>query len=130
MTDRPTRVLLRIATDPETDEQEMEEFWRRLRQELAELDVDAVDQVRGGEAPAGAKGDSVTLGMLLVTLAASGGVLTTLISTVQSWLTRQKRHAVTLEIEGDKLVITNASSEQQQRLIDAFLSRHKGSLNL
>lgn len=125
MTERPTRVLLRIATDPQTDDQEMEELGRRLRGELLQLDVDAVDQVRGEKASAGAKGDSVTLGTLLVTLAASGGVLTTLISTVQSWLTRQERHAITLEIGGDKLVITSASSEQQQRLIDDFIDQHK-----
>jgi len=126
MTDKPTQLLLSIASDPETDEQEMEELNRQLRKELMELDVDAVDQVGSGRAPAGAKGDPVTLGTLLVTLAASGGVLTTVINTVQSWLTRQERHAITVEIGGDKLTITSVSSEQQQRLINDFIRYHKG----
>ena len=126
MTGRSTRLLLSIATDPKTDKQEMEELGRHLRKELLELEVGSVDQVRAENAPNGAKGDAVTLGTLLVTLAASGGVLTTLINTVQSWLTRQERHSVTLEVGGDKLVLTSVSSEQQQQLIDDFVSHHKG----
>lgn len=126
MTNGPTRLLLSIGAGPGTDDEELEDLTRQLRKELLELEVNAVDHVRGGKAPAGAKGDPVTLGTLLVTLAASGGVLTTLISTVQSWLTRQERHAVTLEIGGDKLVIASASSGQQQRLIDDFIRHHKG----
>jgi hypothetical protein len=33
---------------------------------------------------------------------------------------------VTLEIDGDKLEVTGLSSEEQQRLINAWLSRHGG----
>jgi hypothetical protein len=61
-----------------------------------------------------------------VTLAASGGVLTTLINTLQSWLSRRDNHSVTLEIGDDKLVITSASTKEQRMLIDAFIARHKG----
>jgi len=126
MTSRTAQLMLRIDAGPGSDNQEMEQLGRQLRAALLELDVDAVDYTHVSKAPAGAKGDPITLGTLLVTLAASGGLLTTLINTVQSWLTRQERHAVTLEIGGDKLVITSSSSEQQQRLIDDFISHHKG----
>jgi Effector Associated Constant Component 1 len=60
-------------------------------------------------------------------LAASGGVLTTLISTVQSWLTRSERCSVTMQIGGDKLMLTGASSEEQERLARAFIRRHSVS---
>lgn len=124
MHDKPMQLLLRIAADSDADANEVEELSRQLRRELLEHDVDVIGQVPA-TAPAGAKGDPVTLGTLLVTLAASGGVLTTAINTVQSWLTRQERHSVTVEIGGDKLVISSPSSEQEQRLIDDFINHHK-----
>ena len=68
--------------------------------------------------------DPVTWGALLVALTASGGVLTTLVNTLQSWLTRHERRSVTLEIDGDRLEVTGISSQEQQRLIDTWLSRH------
>lgn len=126
MKDQPLSILLNIDAGPEADEEEVADLTRQLREELEELDLDAIGHVRSGETPAGAKGDPLTLGTLLVTLAAQGGVLTTLISQIQSWLPRHGRGAVTLEIGGDKISVTTASSEQQQQLIDAFVSRHLG----
>jgi hypothetical protein len=122
-----TQLMLNIKAGPETNEEELAELTRQLREELLELDVETVDLVRTGEAPARAKaGDPVTWGALLVALVASGGVLTTLINTLQSWLARHERRSVTLEIGGDKLEVTGISSEEQQRLINAWLSRHGG----
>jgi hypothetical protein len=90
-------------------------------------DIEAIDLVHAGEIPERAKASaSVDWGTLLVTLAASGGVLTMLANMLQSWLTRYDRHSVTLEIDGDKLEVKGISSEEQQRLIDAWLSRHLG----
>ena len=43
---------------------------------------------------------------------------------LQSWLTRHERHRVTVEINGDKLELAGVTAEQQQRLIDAWVSRH------
>jgi hypothetical protein len=127
MPDQTTQLMLNINAGPETDEEELAELTRQLREELLELDVEAVGLVRAGEAPERAKaGDPVTWGALLVALVASGGVLTTLINTLQSWLTRHERRSVTLEIGGDKLEVTGISSEEQQRLINTWLSRHGG----
>jgi hypothetical protein len=127
MPDQTTQLMLNIHAGPETDEEELAELTRQLREELLELDVETVGLVRAGEAPERAKaGDPVTWGALLVALVASGGVLTTLINTLQSWLTRHERRSVTLEIDGDKLEVTGISSEEQQRLINTWLSRHGG----
>ncbi len=127
MTDRETRLVLNIDAGPEADAEELAELTRQLREDLLHLDVETVDLAHAGEAPTGTKAvDPVTAGTLLVTLAASGGVLTTLINALQSWLTRHERRGVTLEIGGDKLDVTGISSEEQQRLIDAWLSRHRG----
>jgi hypothetical protein len=124
MTNSPERLLITIDPGPEADDELREEAARRLRGALTEVEVDAIHQVREAAAPAGAKGDPVTLGTLLVTLAASGGVLTTLIGAVQSWLTRSERCSVTMQIGEDKLTLSEASSEEQERLAEAFIRRH------
>ena len=127
MLDQTTQLVLSIDAGPDTDVEELAELTQQLRSELLELDVESVDLVRAGEAPERAKaGDPVTWGALLVALTASGGVLTTLVNTLQSWLTRHERRSVTLEIDGDRLEVTGISSQEQQRLIDTWLSRHGG----
>ena len=127
MTDGESQLVLNIDPGSDADAEELAELTRQLREDLLQLDVEAVDLVSGGKAPAGTKAvDPVTAGTLLLTLAASGGVLTTLINALQSWLTRHERRGVTLEIGGDKLEVTGISSEEQQRLIEAWLSRQRG----
>ena len=127
MSERRAQLILIIDAGPDTDTEEVAELTEQLRRELSELDVDAVDLVRAGEAPEGAKaGDPIAWGELLVTLAASGGALVTLIGTLQSWITRHERRSVTLEIDGDTLEVTGISSEEQRRLINTWLSRHGG----
>jgi hypothetical protein len=125
MVGKPKELLLHIATDPSMDAEEVENLTRRLRDELLEHDVGSVEQIRTPFVPPGAKGDPATLGTLLVTLAASGGVLTTAINAVQSWLTRQDRRSVTVEVGKDKLVLSSVSSKQQQQLVDDFINQHK-----
>jgi hypothetical protein len=90
-----------------------------------ELDVEDVDLARAGEIPAKAKpGDPITWGDLIITFA-SGEVLVALINFVQAWVTSRKG-SVTVEIEGDKVVIPANPSREQQRAIDAWLRRHRG----
>jgi hypothetical protein len=127
MGDQKTQLILNLDTGAESDVEELAELTPQLRTELLELDVDTVDLVSVEKAPAKAKaGDPAAWGELLVTLTSSGGVLVALVSLLQSWLTHNERRSVTLEIDGDKLEVTGISSEEQQRLIDAWLSRQTG----
>ena len=127
MTDQEIQLLLNLDAGPEADDEELAEFTEKLREELLELDIQTIDYVSVGEAPARAKsGEPIILGKLLLTLAASGGVLTAILNVLQDWLTRYEERSVTLEIEGDKLQVTGISSEEQQRLINAWLTRHQG----
>lgn len=127
MSGQTTQLMLNVDAGPETDGEELEYLTRQLREELAELEVETVDLVRAGSVPQGAKaGDPMTWGALLVALTASGGVLTALISALQSWLTRHERRSVTLDISGDTLEVTGISSDEQQRLINAWINRHTG----
>lgn len=126
---RETQVRLALDIAPEADAEEAERLTRQLRRELLELDVESADLVREGEAPAKAKaGDPVAWGELLLTLAASGGALTALVKALQAWVTRQNQSSLSLEIDGDKLEVTGASTEERERLIMAWLSRHTGAM--
>lgn len=125
MSRKTTQLLVTLDAEPDTDSEELERLTRQLWEELAELEVQA-DLMTGGPAPVNAKaGDVITWGTLLLTLAASGGAITTLINVLQAWLTRHDRRCVTLEINGDKLQVTGISSAEQKQLIDAWLSRHR-----
>lgn len=118
-------LVLNIEPGPDSDDQEQVELTRQLRKRLLELNE--LERVESPAAPAqaGAKAVPIDWQTLIVTLAASGGVLTSLIGVVQSWLTRQDRASVTLELGGDKLTITGASSETQKRLVEDWVKRRK-----
>ena len=53
-----------------------------------------------------------------------------LISTVLGWLGRghQAPRTIRLELEGDILELSAASSEDQDRLVEMFLSKHSGKV--
>ncbi|MBD1862435.1 MULTISPECIES: hypothetical protein [Trichocoleus] len=128
MAKQTAQLLLKISSELDLDAEELEQLTQQLREELLELDVESVNLVRAGEAPKGAKvGDPISWGTILVTLLAAGGVVTTLINAIQSWLARDERRSIIMEINGDKLQITGVSSKEQQQLIDAWIDRHTKS---
>jgi hypothetical protein len=123
MAEKKIQVLLNFDAGSELDAEEKERATRQLREELMGLDVDTIDFVKSGKAPAKAKaGDPITWGVLLLTFAASGGVLITLIGVVQSWLTRHNQRRISLEVNGNKIDVNDISSEDQKRLIDSWIS--------
>lgn len=122
-----TQLLIDLEIGPETDAEGLAESTRQLRSELLELDVESADFVAAGPAPRRAKaGLPIDWGKLILTFAASGGVLTTLINVLQSWISRRRECSIVLEIDGDRLEITGTPTKEQQRLIDLWLSRHRG----
>ena len=126
MSDQTNQIILDIHTDSETDVEELAELTTQLREELLELDVETVDLVSVGEKPEKAKAvDPISWGTLLVTLISAGG-MNSLINVLQSWLSRHERRSITLKIGDDELEVTGISSKEQQRLMEAWLSRHRG----
>jgi len=71
--------------------------------------------------PLGLKGDPFTLGTLLLTLLASGGVVTTLINTIQSWISRHNQRSITLEINGKKLEIKGPLSKEERQWVENMI---------
>jgi hypothetical protein len=122
-------VKVRLVVEPaeEADPEVLDRLTRRLRAEVAELDVDAA--LEAEEPPEGAKSaDAVTIGAIVVALSASGGVFNALVETLRDWLRRQsERHKVSITIDGDTIELERADSEQKQALVDAYVARHTRS---
>ncbi|WP_156415686.1 effector-associated constant component EACC1 [Terrabacter sp. Soil811] len=102
---------------------------RQFRQELRH--VDAVDVVpspgqRPGPVEPGARGlDPETMNALAVAVIGSGG-LAGLISSLRAWLGRasEETRSVRLEISGDVIELSGATSVEQEDLLRIFLARH------
>jgi hypothetical protein len=112
------------------DPQELEEITRLLHDELSELKyVDSIEYTKNNDAtiPEGSKGIEgiMEVGSLLVTLATSSGVLEGITGTIQSWMQRTGQQKITMEINGDKIEITGITSENQDKLVEAWINKHK-----
>jgi hypothetical protein len=89
------------------------------------LDVDAVEHSAAGEPPAGAKAvDPILIGTLVVTLGRSAADLVSVVRMVQDWVGTRPARTVKLQLDGDTIEITDASSRDKQRMIDAWIERH------
>lgn len=98
-----------------------------LRSELLQLDVEDVKALPAGEPPPGARGfNAPTVGALLIALGQSAEGLRSVISVIRGWLRRDegKGRTVRLELGGDALELSQASTADQERLIELFVRRH------
>ncbi|HEV2251912.1 MAG TPA: hypothetical protein VGS06_01835 [Streptosporangiaceae bacterium] len=114
-----------LQAEPDVDAEELAQLLGRLRTELLDLDVDAVQQPECGEAPKESKGAGLlAAGQLVVQLVTSPAVLASIIAGVRSWLGRNRARSVKLTIGGDALEVSGVSSAEQDRLIDLWVARH------
>jgi Effector Associated Constant Component 1 len=116
------QLLVVVSPGEDDDEGVLVDLTAMLRQELLTLDVDDVRPPDAGSAPEGAKGLGDVIGVLAVQLGSLEG-LRVLVDLVRGWAGRSRRE-VEVTIGGDSLKLSGASSEQQERIIDAWLERH------
>ena len=98
-----------------------------LRAELLRLDVEDVSALPAGEPPPGARVFSVAaVGALLIALGQSAEALWSVVSVIRDWLRRGegKGRAVRLELGGDVLELSQASTADQERLIELFVRKY------
>ncbi|MFK0295278.1 hypothetical protein ACIQU6_33075 [Streptomyces sp. NPDC090442] len=116
-----SRLALGLTGASDTDPEELSALTEQLRRALLELDVDDVRLARGGApAPAGAKpAEAIAVGALVVT--AAPVLVRQVLNLVDTWLRNRPVRTVTVELDGGKIELTNASREDQGRLIDAFV---------
>ncbi|MGB7795734.1 MAG: hypothetical protein WBL53_05670 [Pseudonocardiaceae bacterium] len=116
-----------VESEPDVDPDAIDRSLRQLRAELKDLDVESVAPLTSENAPLGAKGiDPSSVGDLLITLPATGGVFTALIETAREWLARHATaRSITVTIDGDTLVLEKSSAQERTALVDAYLRRHE-----
>jgi hypothetical protein len=113
-----------IGGGPNGDAEELDRLAAELREELLDLDVDAVERVTAESAPAGAKGAAGdAAGSLLVTLSDSA-VLVSVVGLLRSWIGRARGRTVTVQYGQDRITIGQASAEEVAALIGSWMARH------
>lgn len=125
MTAKPADITFSIGGEVATDQEELSRLSEGLREDLIEAGAGSVDRLHGGVAPAGSKGDPITLASLLVTLAPAA--LPGLIAMLQSWLTRHERVTLTLKRGEEEITVSGALSQDQRGVITDWLQTGRAS---
>ncbi|WP_157545450.1 effector-associated constant component EACC1 [Hamadaea tsunoensis] len=119
MTVADDAVRLAVVRDADVDDGELAKLAQLLGDELRRLDVERVAKIPADE-PERAKGLGEVIGALEVHL---GGVasLLSVLAAIGSWA-RRTRHSVEIHDGDRKLILSNVSAEQQERLIQDWLA--------
>ncbi|MBM3239488.1 hypothetical protein FJZ31_24610 [Candidatus Poribacteria bacterium] len=95
------KMNLHLDVGENADEEELDRLTRQLRDEMRELEVEAVELVSEKTTPEGAMGDAVTLGALAVVVLPV--VIPKLIDFLQAWLMRGENRTVKIKTQvGDR----------------------------
>jgi hypothetical protein len=121
------QLIVVVETETDADPEALDQLVRQLRTELQNTEVEDVEPINAPYAPEGAKGaDPYSLGALLVTLSAAGGVFSLLIETARDWLGRQATaEKISVTIDGDTLVLEKSTKKERGELIEAYIRRHE-----
>jgi hypothetical protein len=126
MSEIPAELLIELSLEGgEGDRTELDELTRQLRAEVEELNIDSVEEVSAGSAPAGTKAvDFTAIGQMAITLAPT--IVPPLFELLKSWVERKPSTPVkvtvrvgrkTAQIEYDP---TNTSAKDLEALIKAL----------
>ncbi len=117
--DEITPLFLSVKITAQVAPEETDELARQLCYELNELDKLSAELAQDSNLPQGAKGLPVDIGTVLVKVAEVGGI-TGLLAILGSWLSRDERRTIVLQIGNNKLEVTGISKEEQANLIRWF----------
>jgi hypothetical protein len=102
-------------------EEDIDWMTRQLLSELRELDVESAELTKGGIAPAGTKGDPISIGSIALELIPS--VLPSVVGLIQAWASRGQGRTVKFKGMGIEF---EGSSEDLHKLLET-LSKGKKS---
>jgi hypothetical protein len=126
LVDQEAKVEVRLAVEVDGDEQDVDEATSRLRRELLELDVDAVDRPPGPDPPPGARVvEAFVLGELLLRMTSSTVIFAEVAHVVLHFVrpTHAAKRSLRLRSGDDILEISDPKPEDKE-LIVAWLERH------
>ena len=115
--DRPYREQFNIEVSAsDATEEDIDWMTRQLLSELRELDIESAELTKGGDVPAGAKGDPISIGSIALELLPA--VLPAVLGLVQNWTARGRGRTVKFKGQiGDGLIEFEGSAEELQKLI-------------
>ncbi|MBT3323253.1 MAG: hypothetical protein HN392_13295 [Anaerolineae bacterium] len=123
------KLSLTLGRNQHDTSDEIAKLSQQLMNEILKLNIENADYLREEKTKKGSKaGDVISWETLLITLAASGGVISTFINFILGWSTRNEGRSVVLELNGDKLEVTGLSASEQKKLIETWLKRSGGIL--
>jgi hypothetical protein len=114
----PSQLRIQVACDGATDE-ELDQLTRQLLSLLRETDVDTAQLAADGPAPAGSKGDPITIGSIAVTALPS--VIPAVVTMVQSWISSGPGRTVKFKSKDFEF---EGSPEELQKLLKVY---HRGN---
>ena len=125
MTAETQTVTLTLSLDDEAHPAEINRATTQLYEMLLKSEADSVQKPRSDTLEAGAKGDPITIGAIVLGLsvAAAPGI----VEIVKSWLARRHLESVTIKIKlGDDEIEfpapASASPDELERLTDRFVA--------
>ena len=119
------RILLDTGED--SDAEELASQTARLRRRLLELDVDDVRLASAGPAPDGARGpDALAVGTLLVALAGTPHLLSSVGQVVSGWMSSRNGRAVAVQIGEQRIELTGVTRDDQERMLRLFEQQIEG----
>jgi hypothetical protein len=122
MNDASSFLTVHLVLPDDRTPEEKEEAIYQLRQELLDTDVASVESMTNGSAPVGAKGLPPGLDTLLVTLAGSGSILSTVIGAIANWSSK-KNSGVTIKCDGNEFTFANPTAQEQHQLVAACMAK-------
>ena len=114
-------LIMQVRLAGDGDAEELAELSGRLRAELLDFDVQAVERVAQSDVPEGAKGLPAVAGWLAVHL--GGASLRDVLAAIADWVIRNNR-SVEISSGGDVLKLSRATPEEQRKIIDAWLDKY------
>jgi hypothetical protein len=109
-----TQLNIEISASDTTVE-DIDRMTRQLFSELRELDIESVELTKGGIAPAGTKGDPITVGSIALQLLPA--VLPSVVGLVQAWASRGQGRTVKFKGMGIEF---EGSSEDLHKLLETL----------
>ena len=124
MSENPAELFIELSLEG-GDRAELDELTRQLRAEVEELNIDSVERVSAGMAPAGTKAvDFAAIGQMAVTLAPA--VVPPLFELLKSWVERKPSTPVKIKVKVGKRTAqieydpTKTSAKDLEALIKAL----------
>ncbi|MFC9689413.1 hypothetical protein ACFTSF_12790 [Kribbella sp. NPDC056951] len=114
-----TELKLFIA-EPGIDDELLEDRTQLVRRELLDTDIGDVRLDRSGQVPVGGKGDPVTVGTLIISLAGTGAA-TAFVSgslrVLRAFVERRAGRVVIIERGGERVELKGGSAKEDERLV-------------